>query len=225
MPVNSAHHLLNNPELTENTIQALNNLRNPEMFKWHSIPIFLIVLYIYINEWSKNNKSVVIAGLAFWTMDLFNEIWNSIALHFTKTAPVWGTPGNDSAFILLPGLNIEISLMFAVFGICAVKLLPKDKKKKILGINNRIFMAFFGSASAVIIEILLNLSGALTWELKYWNIKFPYLIFLAGYLPFFLVAYFVYDMDNIKKQILTLGVLLGFDCILIFIFGFILKWL
>lgn len=213
------------PNLTDNTVKTLLNLRNPELFSWDLISLLLIVLYIYVNEWSKGNKAVILGGAAFWGMDLFNEIWNGLFLHFTKTAPVWGAPGNDSGFIIFAGLNIEISIMFAVLGICSVKLLPKDKDIKYFGINNRIFLACFGSLTAVIIEVILNKLGALTWEWKYWNPGFPYLIFLFGYLPFFAAAYFVHDLDSIKKQVYAVSGIFTIDIIAIIIFGGFLNWL
>lgn len=213
------------PDLTGHTLKTLETLRDPGNFKWYIIPILIIVLYIYINEWTKNNKAAVFGGLAFWGVDLFNEIWNGIFLYLTKRAPVWGAPGNDSGLIIFAGLNIEISIMFAVLGICAVKMLPQDKTKKIFLLNNRIFLAFLGSAAAVIVEIILNLAGALTWEWSYWSIKFPWLIFLIGYLPFFAAAYFVHDLDSTKKQVSAVSLILGFDFILIIIFGFRLNWL
>lgn len=37
------------------------------------------------------------------------------------------------AYLLLVGLNIEISMMFAVAGVVFAKLLPEDQTRKILG--------------------------------------------------------------------------------------------
>ena len=53
----------------------------------------------------------------------------------------------------------------------------------------------------------------------------PFLIFLVGYLPFFLVAYWVYDMDSTRKQALTAGGILGFDALLLIIFAGFLGWI
>jgi hypothetical protein len=46
-----------------------------------------------------------------------------------------------TAYLLLIGLNIEICFMFALAGISFGKLLPADKKLRILGISNRLFLA------------------------------------------------------------------------------------
>ena len=125
--------------MTESARLALEHLRDPSQLQWYVIPLFAFVVYVYANEIERKNWNLVFAGLAYWGMDWFNEIWNSLVFHFTSYAPVWGTPGK-SAFIILIGLNIEICFMFAVAGIAFTKMLPGDKKLKILGIPNRLFL-------------------------------------------------------------------------------------
>ncbi len=203
---------------------AYNLLRDPSQFKWYVIPLFAIVVYIYASEVQKKNWALIFAGLAFWGMDWFNEIWNGLVFHFTGVAPVWGTPGNGSAFVILIGLNIEICFMFAIAGIAFAKMLPPDKKLKILGIPNRIFFAIVNSVFCVFIEVLLNAAGALTWDYSWWSASAPWLIFLIGYLPFSLVAFWVYDMDSVKKQVIAVVSILGFDLICL-IAGISLGWL
>jgi hypothetical protein len=211
--------------MTPASQQALAILRDPSQFKWYIIPIFALIVYVYANEVQKKNWSLVFAGLAFWLMDWFNEIWNSLVFKFTGYAPVWGAPANGTAFLLLIGLNIEITFMFAIAGITFSKMLPEDKKQKILGIPNRIFFAVAGSILCVIIEVLLNAAGALTWEYAWWNASAPWLIFLIGYLPFFLVSFWVYDMPTIKKKAITVGGIFAFDAICLVMFGVILHWI
>ena len=204
--------------MTENARLALDILRDGSQFKWYVIPLLAFVFYVYTVEVQKKNYSLVFAGLAYWGMDWFNEIWNSLVFHFTGYAPVWGAPG-DTAYLILIGLNIEITFMFAVSGIIWTKMLPPDKSTKILGIPNRWFFAVLGSIFCVIIECVLNSVGALTWDFSFWNIHAPWLIFLIGYLPFFLVAFWVYDMESIKKKAAVVGGILGFDllCLIVFI--------
>jgi len=209
---------------TEFASQALSNLRNPALFQWYVITLFAFVVYVYAVEIERRNWNLIFAGLAFWGMDWFNEIWNGLVFHFTNYAPVWGAPGK-TAYLLLIGLNIEICFMFAVAGIVFSKMLPADKKLKILGIPNRIFFAVVNSIFCVFVEILLNAANALTWEYSWWNAKFPLLIFLFGYLTFFLVTYWVFDMDKIRKKINALSLIYGVDLIALILFGVILKWI
>jgi hypothetical protein len=203
--------------MTESARLALAILRDGSQFKWYVIPLLAFVFYVYTMEMEKKNFGLVLAGLAYWGMDWFNEIWNSLVFHFTGYAPVWGAPG-ETAYLILIGLNIEIMFMFAVSGIIWTKMLPPDKKLKIMGIPNRWFIAVVGSIFCVFIECLLNSVGALTWDFSWWSISAPWLIFLIGYLPFFLVAFWVFDMDTMKKKLTTVGIIWGVDILSLIIF-------
>ena len=209
---------------TESALKALDHLRDPSMFQWYVIPLFAFVVYVYAVEIERKNWNLLFAGLAFWGMDWFNEIWNSLVFHFTNYAPVWGASGN-SAYEILIGLNIEISFMFAIAGIAFAKMLPKDKSMKIIGIPNRWFFAIVNSLFCVVVEILLNAAGVLTWDYSWWNDTAPYLIVIFGYLTFFVVSYWVFDMKTIKKKITTVSIIFGIDILAIIVFGFMLGWL
>jgi hypothetical protein len=209
---------------TESAQQALSILRDGSQFQWYVIPLFAFVVYVYAVEVERRNWNLFFAGLAFWGMDWFNEIWNSLVFHSTNHAPVWGAPG-QTAYLILIGLNIEISFMFAVAGITFGKMLLPDKKTKILGIPNRLFFAVTGAAFCVFVEILLNSIGALTWEYPWWSARAPWLIFLIGYLPFFLVSFWVHDMKSVRSKIITVGAIFAVDILAIVVFGFILNWI
>ncbi len=209
---------------TESAQQALSILRDGSQFVWYVIPLFALVVYVYAVEIERRNWNLFFAGLAFWGMDWFNEIWNSLVFHFTGSAPVWGAPG-QTAYLILIGLNIEITFMFAIAGITFGKMLPPDKKLKILGIPNRLFFAIMGAAFCVFVEILLNSIGALTWDYPWWSTRAPWLIFLFGYLPFFLVSFWVHDMARIRDKAITVGVIFAVDIVAILVFGVILQWI
>jgi len=204
--------------------QAMSILRDPGYFVWYVIPIFVIVIYIYAVEIERRNWNVLFAGLALWGMDWFNEIWNALIFHFTQHAPAWGAPGH-TAYLILIGLNIEISLMFAIMGIATAKMLPQDKSMKILGLPNRAVFAVMNAVLAVIVELFLNAAGALTWEYPWWNVRAPWLIFLLGYLPFFVVSFWVHDMKTVKQKALTVGAIYAFDAACLILFAGILKWI
>ena len=210
--------------MTESASQALSILRDPAQYQWYVITLFALVVLVYANEVERKNWSLVFAGLAFWGMDWFNEIWNGLVFHFTQVAPVWGAPGK-TAFLLLIGLNIEICFMFAISGIAFSKMLSADKKMKVLGVPNRLFFAVAGSIFCVIVEILLNAANALTWDYSWWSASAPWLIFLIGYLPFFLVSFWVFDMESVRKKAITVGSILGFDLLCLVVFAGILRWI
>ncbi len=209
---------------TESAAQALRILRDVSLFQWYVIPLFALVVYVYAVEIERKNWSLVLAGLAYWGMDWFNEIWNALVFHSTGYAPVWGAPG-QTAYLILIGLNIEICFMFAIAGITFAKMLPADKRLRILGIPNRLLFAILGSAFCVFVEILLNSAGALTWDYAWWNVGAPWLIFLIGYLPFFLVSFWVFDMESVKQKLAVVGLIYAVDIIGLVLFGAILRWI
>jgi len=210
---------------TPSAQQALSILRDGSLFQWYVIPLLAIAVYVYANEVEKRNWNVVFAGLAFWGMDWFNEIGNALVMHFTNRAPVWAAPGK-TAYLILIGLNIEICFMFAIGGIVWSKLLLSDPKARILGIDNRLFLAVTGSAFCVFVEAaFLNPVGALTWDWPWWNARQPWLIFLFGYLTFFLVAFWVHDMKTIRQKVRTVSTIYALDIAALVLFAGLLKWI
>jgi hypothetical protein len=209
---------------TASALEAARILREGSLFQWYVITLFALVVYVYAAEIERKNWNLFYGGLAFWGMDWFNEIWNGLVFHFSAYAPVWGAPG-QTAYLILIGLNIEICFMFAVAGITFGKLLPADKNSKILKLPNRLVMAVLNSAFCVLVEVCLNSLGALTWDYPWWGLKAPWLIFLIGYLTFFVVAFWVFDMKAMKSKLITVGSLWGLDILALIVFIPILHWI
>ena len=214
---------------------ALDILRVfPAEFKWYLIPLFAIVVYMYAVEIEKNNWSRVLAGLAFFGMDLFNETWNALILYFTDYSAFWTCAG-ETGFLIFVGLNIEISLMFAMAGIAFTKMLPEDKHMKLdlnkikipIKIPNRWAFAVGNSVFCVFVEVILNQAGALIWEYPFWEATLigviPIIIF--GYLHFMIVSFWVYDMEEIKNKIIVVASILVFDFLAIGLFVVVLGWI
>ncbi len=204
--------------------QAMSILRDGTNFQWYVIPLLAFVFYVYAVEMEKKNYRLILAGLAFWGMDWFNEIMNSIIFHLSNYAPLWCAPG-DTAYLILIGLNIEIMFMFAVAGIVWTKMLMPNKEDKIFGIPNRWFVAVAGSIFSVIVELFLNSVDALTWDYSFWNMSAPWLIVIFGYLTFFIAAFWVFDMPTMRKRVIAVASIWGFDVLAILIFGLGLGWL
>ncbi|HRS97533.1 MAG TPA: hypothetical protein P5040_05050, partial [Smithella sp.] len=120
---------LNHPEATQ---QALNILRSGETFQWYVIPLLVMVLYVYANEYEKGNYRAIAGGLALYMVHWFVEIINALIQHFSGHA-LWTVP-SGTAFALLVGVGIEISLMFSIAGVVVCKLMPKDPAAKIFGV-------------------------------------------------------------------------------------------
>ncbi|WP_040803252.1 hypothetical protein [Nocardia concava] len=208
--------------MTDHARTALELLRDSSQFKWYVIPLLLVVVYVYATEVERRNWNVLFAGLALWGMDLFNELWNSVVFHATGRAPVWGATGL-TAYQLLIGLNIEICFMFAIMGVAAAKMLP-PKETRIFGLPNRPVLIAANSAAAVGVEVLLNKAGVLTWDWSWWQADFPYLIWLIGYVPFFVACFRVHDLPTVRAKTLAVGAILGIDALAVIVFG-ALGWL
>ncbi len=84
-------------------------------------------------------------------------------------------------------------------------LTPEERITKRKAIMGRIMVIVLGSISAVIIEILLNAMGLLTWEKTWWQAECPYILFLIGYVPFFVAAVLIHDAPR-KWQLIGLGI-------------------
>jgi hypothetical protein len=209
--------------MTPSASLAQQALRDPSQLEWYVVPLGVLVVFLYGEQAAHKRWAVFHGGLAFWFMDWLNEIANSLFFHFTGFAPLWGTPTN-SAFVILIGLNIEICFMFAVLGLASMRLLPADPSMRIAGIRNRWFIAALLSAIAVGIELLLNRAGMLTWDWPYWRAEFPWFIFLEGYLPFFIVGFWVHDLAP-ERRMKALAGLGGSVAASLVVFGPILGWL
>ena len=241
------------PEMLEQAMQCPND---PVFgLKWYIVPLFVIWLFLIVNEIRQKRFSVVFGAAAFWLWDVFNETWNAM-VYATTGQPVWGTTAaGGSALQILVGYNIEISFMFFILGILTCKLLkttegyegqgffdanknwlddpnnmyykankkkseltPEEYKTKVKSILGRIGFIVFGSIAAVIIEILLNKCNVLTWEKPWWQPNFPFILFLIGYVPFYVAAVVIHDLPR-KWQLIGLGAILFVVVLLLIISG------
>lgn len=241
------------PEMLE---QAMQCPSDPVFgLKWYIVPLFVIWLFLIVNEIRQKRFSVVFGAAAFWLWDVFNETWNAM-VYATTGQPVWGTTAaGGSALQILVGYNIEISFMFFILGMLTCKLLkttegyegqgffdanknwlddpnnmyykankkkseltPEEYKTKVKAILGRIGVIVFGSIAAVIIEILLNKCNVLTWEKPWWQPNFPFILFLIGYVPFYVAAVVIHDLPR-KWQLIGLGAILFIVVLLLIISG------
>lgn len=241
------------PEMLE---QAMQCPGDPVFgLKWYIVPLFVIWLFLIVNEIRQKRFSVVFGAAAFWLWDVFNETWNAM-VYATTGQPVWGTTAaGGSALQILVGYNIEISFMFFILGMLTCKLLkttegyegqgffdanknwlddpnnmyykankkkseltPEEYKTKVKAILGRVGVIVFGSIAAVIIEILLNKCNVLTWEKPWWQPNFPFILFLIGYVPFYVAAVVIHDLPR-KWQLIGLGAILFVVVLLLIISG------
>jgi hypothetical protein len=206
------------------TREAEHLLRAPGHFNWSTVTLLALVVYVYAVEIERANWSAILAGMAFWLMDWFNEILNALVLHFNGHAALWTVTG-ASSFVVLIGLTIEISLFFAINGVIFVKLLPSDRHVCILGLPNRWAVALALSLISVGVEVLLHALGVFHWYYWWWNVaSFPVIV-IFGYLTFYVVAFVVYDAPRRSTQLAVVGSLATLDLTAGLIFGPLLGWI
>src|SRR5437660_10157165 len=111
---------------TRATRDAQHILRDGSTFQWSTVALLGLVIYVYAVEVERRRWDIVLAGLAFWLMDWFNELVNSAVLHASDRAALWTVTG-DTSYLILIGLTVEISLLFLVSGVVFVKQLPADR--------------------------------------------------------------------------------------------------
>lgn len=207
---------MNNPEATR---LALSILRKGDNFQWYVIALLAMVVYIYASEVSNRNWKGIAAGLALYSVHWFYEILNALIQHFSGHA-LWTVP-TGTAFLLLVGVGIELSFMFAVAGLVLSKLLPADPHLKILGINNRLLFAIGNAAFFAVVEIFLAKTPAFVWVYPWWG-ALP--VFVTVYIPFFLAAFYCYDWKP-KTQAAFIGSVAGLDVVMLVVFAGILSWI
>jgi hypothetical protein len=224
VPLSSFPVLATATAVTDFTREAQEILRDGSQFEWHTVALLTLVAYVYSVEVERRRWDVVMAGATVWLVDWFNEIVNALVLHFTDRAAIWTVTG-DTSYLILIGLTIEISFMFAISGVVYVKSLPADPATRILGVPNRLALALFFSCFAVFAEVLLHETGYFHWEYWWWNWPFVPLIVVFGYFTFFIAAAYVYDLRDTRRQLRVVSLLAAFIAAALLVFGPILEWI
>jgi hypothetical protein len=189
--------------------RAVSAIRDPSNFNWTFIFILAAVVMLYVFEIEKKDWRPIAAALALYAVHWFYEIINAVICSISGYA-LWTVSPESTSFILLIGVSWELSMMFAIAGFTS-KLLPKDPKAKLLGVNNRIVFAVGGAALFSIIEIFLAWTPAFIWVYPWWG-AIP--VFITTYIPFFLASYLIHDAKP-KTQKLFIAGLFALDAVLL----------
>jgi hypothetical protein len=207
---------MNHPELTR---QALSILRNGENFQWYAIALLAFALYVYATEFERKNWNGIAAGLSLYAVHWFYEILNALIQHFSGHA-LWTVPTGTS-YLLLIGVGWELSVMFSVAGLLLSKLLPDDRKLKILGLPNRLLFVVGNAAFFSIFEIFLASTPAFHWVYPWWG---SFTVFITTYIPFFLAAVWAYDAPAAARFRFIAG-LAAVDLLMLMLFAGVLGWI
>jgi hypothetical protein len=105
------------------------------------------------------------------------------------------------------------------------KLLPADRRARILGLPNRWALSIGLSLVSVGVELLLHADGVFHWYYWWWNVaSFPVIVVL-GYLTFYVVAFWVHDMAGRRRQITVVVSFASLDVAAGLLFGPVLGWI
>ncbi len=201
--------------MTEASLRALDGLRDWSTIQWYAIPLLAIVFYIYAIEIKKarasTNWDAVLAGATLFGMDCINETWNGWVLVLSERSALWTAPG-PTALRTMVGWNIEIMFMFAISGVIYFHTLPDDPRRRPLVRRPDAWAWAAGYAAfCVAVECALNAGGHLVWEYPFWNRSFAgvWLIFLFGYLHFYVAVILVLSLKKTQHRWITVGGLYG----------------
>ena len=196
------------------------NVRSTDNFNWTFIFILAVVFYVYWTEINKKNFDAVFAGLALYGVHWLYEIGNAIIGHVTGY-PLWSVSNESTTFILLIGVCWELSMMFSLAGMISLKMLPEDRTTRYFakggrrGVDCRLVGALSMALLFALVESFLAATenGSFLWVYRWWGVL-P--VFVTTYIPFFLAANYVPDLEP-KKRTRFLAVLWGLDALLLIV--------
>jgi hypothetical protein len=185
-------------------------VRSTSNFNWSTIFFLAVVVFIYWDLIYKKEWKMVIAGISLYATHWLCEITNALIAKIWKY-PLWAVTNDSTSYILLIGVSVELSLMFAIAGMVAWRMLPADRTKKILGLPCKWFVVISMSILFSVIEIFLHSTGKFIWVYPWWG---AILVCITVYVPFFIAAVFVPDASP-KFQKIFLSSIIGLNIVLL----------
>ena len=179
-------------------------VRSTENFNWTFIFILAVVFYVYWSEIHSKKYDMIYAGLALYGVHWLYEIGNAVIAHVTGY-PLWSVSNESTTFILLIGVCWELSMMFSLAGMISLKMLPEDRSTRYFakdgkkGIDCRLAGAISMALLFALVESFLagTSNHSFIWVYKWWGVL-P--VFITTYIPFFLAANYVPDMEPAKRK-------------------------
>ena len=196
-------------QLSMDLVNAIQ-VRSTENFNWTFIFILAVVFYVYWTEIHNKNYDMIYAGLALYGVHWLYEIGNAVIAHFAGY-PLWSVSNASTTFILLIGVSWELSMMFSLAGMISLKMLPEDRSARYFAKNGKkgIDCKLAGAISMALLFALVESFLAATsnhsfiWVYKWWGVL-P--VFITTYIPFFLAANYVPDMEPVKRKRFLIGI-------------------
>lgn len=181
--------------------------RSPDTFPWAVIGELSLVVYAYSSFARRAKWREVCLGAALWAGELVWEMVNGLVA-FWWGVPLFGIRGH-TAWHLYAGVNIEISMMFAIAPLVLFGILPKEKRMLFGPVSTRTIAACALGAFCVFVEVLLNRSGALVWEWWFWRWPHIGVIAFAYCAPFVLLEWVHERTPKVRTCALLLALVAG----------------
>ncbi len=174
--------------MTPESLNALSNLRRSTHVEWYVVNILAFVVYVYASAVHRREWNNVVLGLGFWAAEFLWEMFNALVLRWTGYSALWTIAGKSTLLIYV-GLNLEISMMFAVVPMVLFSLLPKERELRIFGMPNRIVIPVALGLFCVAVESVLNHWGVLVWSYRFWRFPHVWLIAVVYCVPLAVLAW------------------------------------
>lgn len=185
-------------------------VRSTEYFNWTTIFFLAVVVFIYGYLFKKKEYKLLIAGISLYSVHWLCEICNALIMKIWGY-PLWACTNDSTSYLLLIGVSVELSFMFALAGICAYQMLPDNKNMKILKIPVKWWVVIVMSILFSVIEIFLASTGKFLWVYPWWG---ALLVCVTVYVPFFIAAIFVPDAP-VKFQKIFIPSIIGLNILLL----------
>ena len=194
---------------TMDMVKAIR-VRSTENFNWTFIFILSVVFYVYWTEIQKKKTETVCAGLALYGVHWLYEICNAI-IGKVFGYPLWSVSNESTTFILLIGVCWELSMMFSLAGMISFKMLPQDRSKRYFskngkgGISCKLAVTLEMALLFALVESFLagTSNRSFIWVYPWWGV-IP--VFITTYVPFFIAANYVPDLEPKKRRIFLISV-------------------
>lgn len=178
-------------------------VRSTANFNWSTIFFLAVVVFIYGALLRKKEYKLIVAGLSLYSVHWLCEICNAIIAKIWGY-PLWACTNDSTSYLLLIGVSVELSMMFALAGICAYQMLPEDKNKKFLHLSVKWWVVIGMSVLFSLIEIFLAYTGKFLWVYPWWG---AILVCITVYVPFFIAAVFVPDKSPKFQKIFLISII------------------
>lgn len=185
-------------------------VRSTDNFNWSTIFMLAIVVFIYWDVVYKKEYKMLIAGISLYSVHWLCEICNALIAKIFGY-PLWAVTNDSTSYILLIGVSVELSFMFAIAGMVAWRMLQSIKKEKVLGLPAKWFVVISMSILFSLIEIFLHSTGKFIWVYPWWG---ALLVCVTVYVPFFIAAIFVPDASP-KFQKIFIPSIIGLNIVLL----------